>query len=87
MQKSKMMGFEIPNHETVADRIAYLLPIYEKLNAATNQLVDQYVEDVAAPRCPGVPRAVIRALEVDNRVGCTMNYLEALRFLMRVRVP
>ena len=66
---------------TIADRITKLLAMHERLNAESNSIIDQYVEEVAAPRCPGVPKGVVRALEIDQRVGGMLNYPEALRFL------
>jgi hypothetical protein len=72
--------------KTVAERIEQMLPLYEALCAETNALIDEYVDEIAAPRCPGVPRAVVRALEVDQRVGTALNFAEALRFLRHVRV-
>ena len=78
---------QMPKHETVAQRIARMLPMYEALNAETNRLIDQYIDEVAAPRCPGIPRGVLRGLEINNCVGTAMNHVEALRFLLRVRVP
>jgi hypothetical protein len=74
------------SHETVAARIDHMLPVFESLIAETNRLVDQYIEEVAAPRCPGVPPAVVRQLEIDNRIGGALNYPEVLRFLRRARV-
>ena len=72
--------------KTVAERIEQMLPLYEALCAETNALIDEYVEEVAAPRCPGVPREVVRALTVDRRVGTALNFAEALRFLRHARV-
>jgi hypothetical protein len=71
--------------KTIAERIEQMLPLYEALNAETNMLIDEYVAAVAAPRCPGVPPAVLRALEVDQRVGTALNFAEALRFLRHAR--
>jgi hypothetical protein len=87
-QEAKMAKVKSqPKPETVADRIARMLPIYEALNAETNRLIDQYIDEVAAPRCPGIPRAVLRGLEINNCVGSTMNHVEALKFLLRVKAP
>jgi hypothetical protein len=71
--------------KTVAERIEQMLPLYEAMNAETNMLIDEYIDEVAAPRCPGVPKGVIRALEVEKRVGTALNFAEALRFLRHAR--
>jgi hypothetical protein len=71
--------------KTIAERIEQMLPLLEALQAETNLLVDEYVASVLTRRCPGVPRAVLRALEVDQRVGQTLNFAEALRFLRHAK--
>jgi len=75
-----------PPPETVADRINHMLPAFEMLIAETNRLIDQYVDEIEAPRCPGVPKAILRALTVEKRAGTMLNYAEALRFLRHARV-
>jgi len=74
-----------PAVETVADRIERMLPIYERLNAEADRLIDQYIADVIAPGCPGVPRAVLRGLQIDNRFSHALNYPEVLRYLRQAR--
>jgi hypothetical protein len=71
--------------KTIAERLEQMLPLYEAMNAEVNMLIDEYVDEVVAPRCPGVPRGVLRALEVDQRVGTALNFAEALRFLRHAR--
>jgi hypothetical protein len=58
--------------KTIAERLEQMLPLYEAMNAEVNMLIDEYVDEVVAPRCPGVPRGVLRALEVDQRVGTAL---------------
>ena len=67
--------------KTTAERIEALLSIYERVNAETNRLIERYVDEVLVPRTPGIPRAVLRGLEFDNRFSHGLNYAEALRYL------
>jgi hypothetical protein len=72
--------------KTIAERLEQMLPLYEAMNAEVNMLIDEYVDEIEVPRCPGVPRAALRALTVEKRVGTALNFAEALRFLQHVRV-
>ena len=72
--------------KTISQRIGWMLNMYEALNAETNALLDLYVEEVEAPRAPGVPREILRVQTVERRAGRTLNFAEVLRFLRHARV-
>jgi hypothetical protein len=74
-----------PRKTTIADRIEEMLAAYEALNGEANALIDRYVEDVVRPPCPGIPFAAMRALEITNRAGFTLNLPEALRILRQAK--
>jgi hypothetical protein len=71
---------------SISRRIELMLNLYEALNAETSALLDLYVEEVEAPRCPGVPQEILRAQTVERRAGQTLNFAEVLRFLRHARV-
>jgi hypothetical protein len=74
-----------PKRIKVAERIDELLKIYERLNIESNLLIDSYVDEVVAPRTPGVPKGVLRNLEFGNRFPPAANYVEILRYLRHAR--
>jgi hypothetical protein len=65
----------------VAHRIEELLAAYEALNGEANALIDTFVDAVVRPRCPGIPLALLRELEITNRAGFALNIPEALRLM------
>jgi hypothetical protein len=62
-----------------------MLAAYEALNGEANDLIDRYIEDVVRSQCPGIPVGSLRAMEITNRAGFTLNVPEALRILRQAR--
>lgn len=73
-------------HTTIARRIEEMLSLYEALNDEATRWLISTIEEIAAPRCPGIPKGVVRMLEIDNRFAGTLNYPEILRYLRQARV-
>jgi len=67
---------------TVIDRIDEMLAAYEALDSEANELIDRYITDVVCPR-HSIPSGVLRAIEITNRAGLTLNIPEALRIMRR----
>jgi hypothetical protein len=66
-------------------RLDAIIKGLEDLNAQANDLIDAYCAVVSA-RTPGIPFAVLRNCEINNRVGSTVNLVEALRLVRKSMV-
>jgi hypothetical protein len=64
----------------MANRIDDLIGQIEKLHAEAHDIIDLHVEEIREVR-PSVPFTTIKAREVLNRAGSTVNIVEALKLI------
>jgi hypothetical protein len=66
-------------------RLDAIIAGYERLRAEADAIIDAHVEELRETH-PGIPAASLRALEITNRAGSTVNIAAALRLIRKTLV-
>ena len=66
-------------------RLDAIIAGYERLRAEADAIIDAHVEELRETH-PGSPAASLRALEIANRAGSTMNVAAALKLIRKTLV-
>jgi hypothetical protein len=66
-------------------RLDAIIAGYERLRAEADAIIDAHVEELRETH-PGIPAASLRALEIANRAGSTMNVAAALKLIRKTLV-
>ena len=66
--------------KTTAEKIDERIASHEQLNCEAHEMIDLYIDERRL-KCPGIPIASMKQMEITNRAGCSLNVPQALRIL------
>jgi len=66
-------------------RLDAIIAGYERLREEADAIIDAYVEELRETH-PGIPAASLRARQITNRAGSTMNVAAAMKLIRKTLV-